>query len=194
MSNGLALLGDLESSGALTTTGLNLPTTIGEDEYEALGALLGRMHEAMRWAIGDYIIQGEALFGERVYQLCEALGISEESKQQYIRVALAIPLPRRRPDLTWSHHRVVYARPPQEQDEWLAAAEEHRWTLAELGEHIYGESRDRKRASLQAVYDAALNLFDGSSWNGSEFVVTVGLMAELGDALGREHPSEAYVG
>lgn len=99
-------LAELASTGALSETGLTLGV-LTRDEYEQLGRTLGRVHESLRWAIGDYILRGEELFGQEAYQLTESLGISPESRQQYVRVAQAIPRPRRRGELTWSHHRAI---------------------------------------------------------------------------------------
>jgi hypothetical protein len=139
-------LAELASSGALSETGLNLPGTITREEYESLGSVLGRIQESMRWAIGDYILRGEELFGEDAFQLSESLGISVESRQQYVRVAQAIEPVRRRGELTWSHHRAVYAMEPEDQDRWLDEAVENGWTRGEM------DARMRTVGEIEPVY------------------------------------------
>ena len=87
---------------------------------------LGRFHEAVRFAIGDAIIQGEHLFGEASYQAVEEMNLSEDARQEYVRVAQRVPPSRRRKGLSWSHHRAVAALEPPQQREWLKrAADEH---------------------------------------------------------------------
>jgi hypothetical protein len=81
--------------------------------------LLGQLHEAVRFAIGDAIIAGEALFGESAYQCFEEMNLSDEAKREYVRVALRVPRSRRRKGVSWSHHRAVAALEPQEQKVWL---------------------------------------------------------------------------
>lgn len=83
---------------------------------------LGRFHEAVRFAIGDAIIQGEHLFGEAAFGAIEEMGLSEDARLEYVRVAQKVPPSRRRKGLSWSHHRAVAALPPPEQKEWLRKA------------------------------------------------------------------------
>ena len=65
----LSLLAALEQAGALSVVGLHLTDPdLPYDQYEALCVLLGRMHEAVRFAIGDAIRLGEKLYGEDCYQ------------------------------------------------------------------------------------------------------------------------------
>lgn len=94
------------------------------EDFEHLCWMLGRFHEAVRFAIGDAIIAGEALYGEAAYQAFEALNLSEDGRREYVRVAQAVPRARRRKDLSWSHHRAVAALEPAEQKEWLRRAAE----------------------------------------------------------------------
>lgn len=128
----LAAFAALEHSGALTRVGLRLPVDTSQDEYEALGFALGEMHRAVQFAVGDYILDGEKLFGQAAYQLQESLGISEEQRRQYTRVAERIPFERRRRELTWAHHREVAAMGPAEQDAWLERAVVNAWTKNDL--------------------------------------------------------------
>lgn len=93
--------------------------------YERFAELcwtLGKMHEAVRFAIGDAILQGEALYGQIVYQAVEEMQLSEEARREYVRVASRVPRSRRRKDLSWSHHRAVAALEPEEQEKKLKQA------------------------------------------------------------------------
>lgn len=143
----LSLLTDLETSGSLTATGFSLPPEVSFEQYEAIGNLFGSAHEALKFAIGDWILQGEQIWGEEVYQAVEALGISVASRLQYIRVATRIPIERRVEGLTWSHHRAVAALEDEEQELWLNRAKDSGWSKSDLEEHL----RDQKPAATTEV-------------------------------------------
>lgn len=133
----LALLADLEEAGALSVTGLRLSDpNLPYEQFEALCVLLGKMHEAVRFAIGDAIILGEHLYRERAYQAIESIGLSEKGRLEYVRVAQQVPRSVRRKDLSWSHHRAVASKPPKEQRKWLKAASDRGMSHHELREAI----------------------------------------------------------
>ena len=95
------------------------------ERFEEVCAMLGGAHAAIKFAIGDAILAGEMLYGEKAYQALELLNISEESRRECVRVSARIPQSRRRKGVSWSHHRAVAALEPAKRDEWLrrAAAE-----------------------------------------------------------------------
>ncbi len=119
----LALLSDLEKAGAISTVGLKLSNPdMPYDQFEALCFMLGQLHEAVRFAIGDAILFGEKVYKEKSYQAFELLNLSERGQQEYVRVSERVPRSTRRKDLSWSHHRAVAALPPPKQKEWLKVA------------------------------------------------------------------------
>src|SRR5262245_16804 len=106
---------DLGSAVSVSAIGLKISDPdLPYSTFEDVCSLLGVLHEAVRFAIGDAIVQGEALYGEEAYQAIEALNLSEESRREYVRVALRVPRSRRRKTLSWSHHRAVAALSPSE--------------------------------------------------------------------------------
>ncbi len=143
----LALISELEDSGALDTLGLELPADITPDRFEAVGRLLGVGHEAMRWAIGDWLATGEKLFGEESYQAAEALGLSTASRQQFVNVAVKVPRARRVAGLTWSHHRQVAPLDPEDQTFFLEQALERDWSRRELEEAIAEVKKKKTQVS-----------------------------------------------
>lgn len=133
----LALLADLEQAGAISVTGLYLSQPdLPYEQFEALCVLLGKMHEAVRFAIGDAIRLGEKLYRELAYQAIEEMGISEEARREYVRVAERVPRSIRRADLSWSHHRAVASLEPPEQRQWLKRAADERLSHAEFREAL----------------------------------------------------------
>lgn len=133
----LALLAALEEAGALSITGLRLSNpNLPYDQFEALCVLLGKMHEAVRFAIGDAILLGEQLYREDCYHAIESMGLSVEARREYVRVAQQVPRSIRREDLSWSHHRAVAPMTPKEQRQWLKTASERQLSHHELREAI----------------------------------------------------------
>jgi hypothetical protein len=134
----------LEETGALTATGLKLTDPqLPYDRYEAIGTLLGRAYReligSIQWAIGDWLLLGETLYGDEAYQAFESLEMSPEGRNQYLRCALVYPPNRRRGALSWSHHRTLIALEPEEQDRWLALAEQNGWSNSELHQNLRAE-------------------------------------------------------
>jgi hypothetical protein len=130
---GLELLADLERSGGISSIGLHLADPdFPYPQFEALCVLLGKMHEAVRFAIGDAIVLGEKLYGEESFQAFESLNLSEEARREYLRVSERVPRSRRRKDLSWSHHRAVAALEPAEQKDWLKRASDRHLSHHEM--------------------------------------------------------------
>jgi hypothetical protein len=105
-------------------------------DFERLCLMLGGIHGAVRFAIGDAIRLGEELYGEEAHQALELLGLSEAGRMEYVRVALQVPRSRRRSDLSWSHHRAVAALPPAEQKTWLRRAVEEQLSHHQLRDEL----------------------------------------------------------
>ncbi|MET0937810.1 MAG: hypothetical protein ABWY51_01135 [Gaiellaceae bacterium] len=126
----------LEDAGALSGLGLDLSMRpdLTYEQYASIGALLGRATTSLRFAVGDWLVFGEDVFGERGAQASELLGISPEGRMELARVARAIPRRRRRAGLAWGHHRLVAARwmSPGQREELLDEAERSGWAVREL--------------------------------------------------------------
>jgi hypothetical protein len=136
-------------AGAIHVNGLVLtdPDTTFE-QWTEIGhriAFLGRWRQ---FALGDWIIFGEALFGEDSSQAFESTteerydvahrvtGYAIETLRNFVRVAQALPLPIRRIELDWSMHEAVYALDREDQIYWLAQAIEHSYDRSELRQAI----------------------------------------------------------
>ncbi len=203
----LSLLAELEAARALSSVGLQLGPSLSYERYEAVGALLGTMHESMRWAIGDWLLAGERLYGHEAYQASEALGLSPEVRAQYVRVAQSVAEPRRYPPhiLSWSHHRAVAPFTPAEQEQWLRRAKDSGWTKGELERAIrnsVGPATTGRGASVQletqvspeparsyvveAVEEAARTIISVAVRVEDGFLVPTSALASLAAALGLE--------
>jgi hypothetical protein len=131
------LLDQLALNGALKTTGLFLPDpNITYEQLEAVGGLLGRMHQSLRFAIGDWLLLMETRFPGKWSQAAEVLGISEEGMREYLRVSERVPRSVRSEKLSWSHHRAVAPLEPSKQKEWLKAAVTERLSHHQLRDRL----------------------------------------------------------
>lgn len=118
---------EVSPSYDLSSTGLRLKDpNMSYEAFEGLCSYLGQSYAtvkeadwALKFAIGDAIVQGEALFGARSYQAFEKFGLSEETKRECARVSERVPPSVRRARVPWSQHRAVAAQPPDRQRELL---------------------------------------------------------------------------
>ena len=134
------LLDQLALNGALRTTGLYLTDPdLSYEQLEAVGGLLGRMHQSLRFAIGDWLLLMETRFPEKFSQAAEVLGISEEGMREYLRVSEKVPRSVRKEQLSWSHHRAVATLEPSEQKEWLRTAVTERLSHHQLRDRLRPE-------------------------------------------------------
>jgi hypothetical protein len=129
----IGLLRHLEREGKATTTALVLDDPeLSFDSYEALGRFLGTLRDATAWWLGDWLLFGEAAYGEKYAQATEATGRSKSTLQNYLWVAQNVTRSRRRENLSWSHHVEVAKLAPREQDRWLKRCEREGLSVEEL--------------------------------------------------------------
>jgi len=178
-------LRSLEHSGHLTLTAFRLPVEFTPDHFVMVGRSFTRIEDATHWWVGDMIVQAEGLWGHDAHQHIEdAFGhIPEASRAQYATVAERIPPARRKRDLSWTHHRVVYKLDPEEQDTWLGRALEAGWSKRELEQHIrdMSEEPEKPRGGLRPlVADVIMSAEEGDD----HFVVPRAPFERLRDAFG----------
>jgi len=102
------------------------------ERYEELCAKLETTHKAIGFWIGDLIVKGEELFGERAYQPWTDKGYMVERLRQYAWVSSRIGVYVRKAELSFSIHREVAALPEPQQAEWLQRAQDEGLTTRQL--------------------------------------------------------------
>ena len=132
-----------------TRTGLEVTGTPGFDEWQAFGQTLFGLSNASLWAIGDWLVYGEGRgdWGETYTQAIDATQKSYDTVKRAAWVSEAFQLGRRRPNLSWSHHREVAGLPEPEQDRWLDVAARESLSRTDLRERV----RDARHAALAAA-------------------------------------------
>lgn len=145
----IQLMLDLEKSGALDEVSLTLTDPdMRYDTWEALGRFLGSLDRRARWYIGDWLVFGEALFGEAASQGVEATQKERYSEAERVTgldhgtllnirsICAKVAKSRRRPELGFWIHAEVAPLEPAEQIEWLDKAVAEGWTRNQLREAI----------------------------------------------------------
>lgn len=134
--NAVSLLAALEDAGAVIDNGLFLPTDLAYERYEALGALLGSLHQAAGFLIGDWLLYGEHTYGERYVQAALLLNLSPQTCANYQSIAKRVPPSRRRAGVSFSIHGEVASLPPELQEHWLTVAANEGLTKQEIRERL----------------------------------------------------------
>ncbi len=111
---------------------------MGWEQWEAAGRELQRMGRAVNFWLADWVVYGEQHFGEMYSQAIDLTGLEYQTIATIVWVAKAVEPSRRRETLSWSHHEVVAALPPAEQDKWLQEAEVEGYTRNRLRSRLNG--------------------------------------------------------
>ncbi len=194
------LLIELERTGALTPTAMQLPD-VEWDVYESVGAFLGSINRRCAWYIGDWLLHGKAQFGERFAQAASITGLSEQTLLARMFVCENVPPSRRIEGVPFSCHAAVARLKPDEQERWLKACEKGGWSYAELKQRMKAARKDEHPAipgtengpsgepdmgMLLEVARAILRDAKRADDDPSVFLVPAEDMARLTAALGEE--------
>jgi hypothetical protein len=101
-------------------------------EWVAIGHRLGRISRCNQWWLGDWLRYGSAKWGEKYVEAARITGYDVRSLANMASIAASFDISRRRENLTWSHHAVVAALDPEEQDRWLDRAIAERLSVSDL--------------------------------------------------------------
>jgi len=134
--NAVSLLAALEDAGAVVDNGLFLPHDLSYDNYESIGAMLGALHQAAGFLVGDWLLFGEGAFGERYAQAAMLLGLSPQTCANYQSIAKRVPPGRRHAGVSFSIHGEVASLEPSEQERWLEIAAREHLTKQEMRDRL----------------------------------------------------------
>ena len=126
--------------GIVTPVSLTLPKNLPWADYPRTGQLLGRIGRGVQWWIGDFLVQGQRMYGEKFAQGAEALEYDAKTLTNLAWVAERVASSRRRAGLSFAHHAEVAALEALEQETWLARAETEGWTRHQLRKALKGEN------------------------------------------------------
>lgn len=137
----------LEELGVATATSLDLAAVGREltfDEYEAVGAFLGRVQRSSSWWVGDFLNYGEGLYGEKFAQAVHSTGLAEQTLLNYSYVCRHVSADRRLEAVPFTVHAEVAKLDEKEQTRWLLRAQKGDWSRAELRARMKAKRTDQK--------------------------------------------------
>lgn len=113
-------------------TGLQFPPRVPWETWLTVGETLSRVSAGLRWAVGDWLIYGEAEYGERYAQGMELTGWDYQRLANAVWVARQYPPEQRRQDLPWSHHEAAATLTAGPRAALLATAALEGWSRAQV--------------------------------------------------------------
>jgi hypothetical protein len=108
------------------------PSDMDQAAWQSAGHGLGEMGRVSNWWIGDWLRYGTAKFGEKYTVAARITGYDRHTLENMVYVASRYEFSLRRENLTWSHHFLVAALPPEEREGWLNFAAERRLSVNDL--------------------------------------------------------------
>lgn len=109
------------------------PLTI-EQWGESLGHAVGRVAKSSPWYVGDWLLYGEARFGDSATAYEGEVGLEPKTLLNYRRVAEVLTPVERRPELDFGHHEAVVSLEPQDRKAVLDEAVAKAWTVKQTRE------------------------------------------------------------
>jgi hypothetical protein len=140
------------SPAALTATAWSPSADLTVSDWVRQGRWLGALGRGSGWWIGDWLRYGNARYGERYGPAARVTGYDVHSLRNMSYVAGRFEVPRRRADLSFSHHAVLAGLPVGEQELWLDRAEAGALSVGVLRAEL---RRVRDRAASRATEAAA---------------------------------------
>lgn len=131
-----------QSAAILDEVSYTAPPGISYDDWVQIGERFQLYAKASNWWLGDWLLVGERRFGDdRASAAVDLSGLEYSTVTAARWLAGRIEPARRRPDLSWSHHREVGSLPPVEQDRWLETAAVDGMTRDELRKAVKEATR-----------------------------------------------------
>jgi len=112
-----------EGSIVINNNGAAINGTPGEDLVERGMAEFAAAGRACQFVIGDLINYAAGKWGEKYARWMEVTGLEYNTLARCAAVCRSIPLERRRPSLSFTHHKEVAPLAPDAQERWLNEAE-----------------------------------------------------------------------
>lgn len=124
---------------AITELGIIFRRPVDFEIWQILGDKLMFYHAGLQWMLGDWLLYGEkASWSEQFAQALDAFQIEYSTLMNYRRVASIFPIGARFAGVSWSHHREVAELNPEQQQFWLKAAAENKWSIRDMLQRMVG--------------------------------------------------------
>jgi hypothetical protein len=156
-----SMLGFSEDRGVhVQRNGLSLPNEMSFDSWQDLGSQVVLVANCSAWWFGDWLVYGEQTYGDRYKQAITDTSLGYQTLRNYAWVARNFPLSRRRDTLSFGHHAEVAALPEDDQDAWLARAEQSNWSRNQLRRRLWAARVANRRTPVEddSVHTRALKI------------------------------------
>lgn len=120
----------------ITTVGIQFSGILPYQDWEDIGPDLGKGARGYSWSIGDWLVYGEFVYGDRYAQGMAKTGLSLGRLQNLAWLARKVPYHNRRENLSLSHHEAVAPLPHKHQATMLDLAELNNWDRDTLREKV----------------------------------------------------------
>lgn len=156
----------LPHNAQIALTGLIISSEIERNQWEQIGAKLGKMSTGVQWALGDWIAFGERRFKlskSAVTKIAKKVGYTFDSLMNLASVSRKVDRSLRNERLSYSHHVAVAALEQKEQEQFLSKAAQEGWSIKQLREEI---NKDREPSFPEKTPEQVANywLEDFETW------------------------------
>jgi hypothetical protein len=107
-------------------------------EWESQGVELSKTNQAQKWALADWLAAGDTAWGGQAYNKAQELfpDLSRKYLFTLAYVGRNVPFSCRKEKLSFTHHELVAALEPVEQERVLQKAVTEGWTVARLKKYL----------------------------------------------------------
>lgn len=134
----------------LLPTGVEIPQAFTFAQWQDMGVRLSGLSNATQWIIGDWLVFGEAKYGQRYEAAMKILPYDYQTLADFKYVASKVQFSSRNEKLSFKHHRVVAPLSFSEQRDWLEIAESEGLTADKLRERIQQAREEEKQVAARA--------------------------------------------
>jgi hypothetical protein len=119
-----------------TRTALHLDLELTYDDWASLGSRVAAVSGSCAWWIGDWLVFGRHVYGNRYRAAAEQTGLDYQTLRNYAWVAGRFVPSRRQDKLSFGHHLEVASFCEDDQDAWLRRALVEGWSRNELRRQV----------------------------------------------------------
>jgi N6-adenosine-specific RNA methylase IME4 len=115
------------------------------DEWREAGIFVQNTNASQMYWLGDWVLKGEAIFGEEAAQYVDSQHFAETTLKKARWVCEAVPEERRVKELSFEHHAAVSrVKDPREQERWLKKAVAKKWTPTDLRRAMRKQEHEKR--------------------------------------------------
>lgn len=135
-----------EKQGRISAVCWNAPEQLEYRAWVLEGRRIGLMCRGSPWWIGDWLLYGNARWGEMYAAAAKITGYDPKSLRNMRYVASRFQVSLRKDNLTWSHHAVLASLDPGRQRYWLERACHDRLSVEDLRAELRAERHGRRQS------------------------------------------------